>query len=100
MEENGMANDEIRNIDLTRILGGTTVHINRKFAVKLGPRLDQVLKSEEFAGESPSELLRQIIAIAAEKIGGVSGSTVSTNKLAGEINKMGGGEEPIAQEVR
>lgn len=97
MIEKGMMNEEIRGTDLARVLGGTSFQINRKLAIKLNPRLDQVLKAEEFEGESPEEMLRQIIAIAAEKLGGVEGTTVSTSKLAGGLNKM---DDPIAQEVR
>jgi hypothetical protein len=97
MTEKGMISEEVRGVDLARLLGGTSFQINRKLAVKLNPKLDQVLKSEEFEGESPEEMLRQIIAIAAEKLGGVEGTTVSANKLAGGLNQA---EDPIAQEVR
>lgn len=96
MEENGIGADDIKNIDLTRILGTTNITINRKLAMRLGPKLDQVLKGEEFASENPSELLRQIIAIAAEKVAGVSGMTVSTSKLAKGLGRM---DDPIAREV-
>lgn len=97
MMEKGMIGEEVRGVDLARLLGGTSFQINRKLAVKLNPKLDQVLKSEEFEGESPEDMLRQIIAIAAEKLGGVEGTTVSASKLAGGINQS---EDPIAQEVR
>lgn len=97
MIEKGMINEEVRGTDLARVLGGTSFQINRKLAIKLNPKLDQVLRSEELEGESPEELLRQIIAIAAEKLGGVEGTTVSTSKLAGGLNNM---DDPIAQEAR
>lgn len=102
MEENGMVDDQIKNIDLTRILGGSSVKIDRKLAVRMGPKLDQVLNDEDFASESKPELLRQVIAIAAEKIGGISGSQVGVRKLAGGLNQQTdlGSDEPIAQEVK
>lgn len=96
MVEKGMVNEDIRSIDMSRILGGTSFKINRKLAIKLKPRLNQVLSGEEFEGESPEELLRQIIAIAAEELGGIEGTTVSANKLAGGLYK----DDPVAQEAR
>lgn len=96
MKEKGIVSEDIRGVDLARVLGGTSFNINRKLAIRLNPKLDQVLKSEEFEGESPEEMLRQIIAIAAEKLGGIEGTTVSASKLAGGLRQ----DDPIAQEVR
>lgn len=95
MEENGMGGDDIKNLDLVRILGGSNITINRKLAMRIGPKIDQVIKDKEFENESPSELLRQIIAIAAEKITGVTGTTVSTSKLVKGL----GSDDPITREV-
>lgn len=97
MEENGMVDDRIKTIDLARILGGNSVKIDRRLYTKLGPKLTQVLNDQEFAGESNAELLRQVIAIAAEKIGDISGTQVSAQKLSGGLNQI---EDPIAQEVK
>lgn len=99
MAEKGMINEEIRGVDLARVLGASSFKIDRRLAVKLNQKLNQVLKSEELQedGYSPEEMLRQIIAIAAERLGGVEGTTVSTSKLAGGLNQS---EDPIAQEVR
>jgi hypothetical protein len=80
MIEHGMGHDDIENMDLVRILGSSSVKVNRALEVKLEPKLKQVLSSEEFADEDPSELLRQIIVIAAKKISGVTGSTFSVPK--------------------
>lgn len=96
MTEKGMISEEIRGVDLARVLGGTSFSINRKLAIKLNPRLDQIIKMEEFEGESREEMLRQIIAIAAEKLGGIEGTTVSASKLAGGLQP----DDPVAQEVR
>lgn len=95
MVEHGMA-DDIDNIDLIRILGSSSVKVNRMLETRLGPKLKQVLESEEFADEDPSELLRQIIVVAAKKISGVSGSTLSVPKVTPGLSTS---DDPIAKEA-
>lgn len=81
MVEHGIGEDNIENIDLIRLLGSSSVKINRKLAMKLHPKLQQVLSDPEFAEEDPSELLRQVIAVAAKEVSGSSGTTLSVPRV-------------------
>lgn len=91
-----MGEDDIDNIDLVRILGSSSIRVNRNLEIRLKPKLQQIFKDKDFADEDPSELLRQVIAIAAKEITGVSGTTLNTQKLA---KGLGGEDDPIAREM-
>lgn len=88
--------DEIDNIDLVRILGSSSIRVNRNLEIKLKPKLQQIFKDKDFAEEDPSELLRQVIAVAAKEITGAQGTTLSTQKLA---RGLGREDDPVAREM-
>lgn len=92
-----MGEDDIDNIDLVRILGSSSIRVNRNLEIRLKPKLQQIFKDKDFADEDPSELLRQVIAVAAKEITGVSGTTLNTQKLA---KGLGGEDDPIAREMK
>lgn len=91
-----MGEDDIDNIDLVRILGSSSIRVNRNLEIRLKPKLQQIFKDKDFAEEDPSELLRQVIAIAAKEITGAHGTTLSTQKLA---KGLGAEDDPIAREM-
>lgn len=98
MLEHGVGNDDIEKIDLMRLLGSSTLKVNRILENKLGPRLMQILESDDFSSEDPSELLRQVIIVAAKKISGVSGTTLSLSKVTPELSSND--DDPIAKEAQ
>jgi hypothetical protein len=90
-----MGEDEIDNIDLLRILGSSSIRVNRNLEIRLKPKLQQIFKDKDFSEEDPSELLRQVIVVAAKEITGASGTTLSTQKLAKGLSN----DDPIAREM-
>ncbi len=56
----------------------------------------QILESDDFSNEDPSELLRQIIVVAAKKISGATGTTLSLSKITPELSSDS--DDPIAKE--
>lgn len=96
MLEHGVGSDDIEKIDLMRLLGSSTLKVNRLLENKIGPKLVQILESDDFSNEDPSELLRQIIVVAAKKISGVSGTTLSLSKITPELSSDN--DDPIAKE--
>jgi hypothetical protein len=104
MIEHGMGEDEIDNVDLVRILGSSSIKINRELKTKLHPKIQQILKDpelSEIAESNPSELLRQIIAVAANEITGRSqSSTFSTSAAARSLgSRANDPTEPVMREM-
>lgn len=96
--------DEVRKVDLQRILGGTTVHVDPKIYSRLKSKFETVLSSmqEEFAreGMSKSDVFRQLVAFIADQISESPDSrTVSAGKVAMGLSGSYGADEPLARET-
>lgn len=83
--------DAIDNVDLVRILGSSNIRVNKELKTRLHPKLQQILRDPDFADiaqNDPSELLRQIIAVAANEIVGRSqAGTMGTSNVANKLNR-------------
>jgi len=105
MTEKGMVSEDMNKLAFSRFMrepgdAGTTMDINTSLKSKLNPKIDEIMKMDDFKDEDPETLLRQIMAVVSARIAGMSGSTLSTSRVVDKMNKLGNNDEPIAQEVR
>ncbi|NBT58143.1 hypothetical protein EBT16_05100 [bacterium] len=105
MKEKGMVSEDINKLAFSNFMRepgdtGSTVELNSDLKLKLNRVVDQIAKMDEFKEEDPETLLRQIIAVVAARLAGMSGSTLSTSRAVDKMNRLGHNDEPIAQEVK
>lgn len=65
---------------LRRVMGGNTTKIDMGLRSDLRPRLMQIIKDNP--DQPPVETLRQIMAIAGQLLGDMSGGMMTTSKLS------------------
>lgn len=105
MKEKGIVNEDMNKLAFSNFMRepgdtGSTVEINSDLKLKLNRVIDQITKMDDFKEEDPETLFRQIMAVVAARLAGMSGSTLSTSRAIDKMNKLGHNDEPIAQEVR
>jgi hypothetical protein len=105
MKDKGIVCEDMNKLAFSRFMrgpgdAGTTMSIDTELKSKLNSVIGNIMKDEDFADEDPENLLRQIMAVVAAKLAGMTGSSISTSRVVDKMNKLGHNDEPIAQEVR
>ena len=90
MVERGIVGEDFDKNAFARYMGSSSVKVNRDLELELRPKVRRIMDMDKFRSLPAEELLNRMKAVISQTVAEMSGSTISTRRVAGELGSDDG----------